>query len=239
MKKTPIKIANFIGWICLGIAIVFFIAGIVHFWTGTGLFSKLLGCLLIWLPSLPFYWIWSITPVGKASLGNKKLKQQSFERKNVNKSGDSVAVIILLISTIIILGIGYLGRLVIDTRNQAEEEQRSIAVKQAQQNGGISPYQSPQPNKPISTPTVLPLHQVVTSSLGSKGNRIQINVADVNLSQTQCQLLIDKYTSQALPNGQVSVHKPSLSLQGELLPWCVNNLDGKGTFFNDYFFQKG
>ncbi|WP_019498393.1 hypothetical protein [Pseudanabaena sp. PCC 6802] len=242
MKKLPIRIANFIGWVCFGIATVFFIAAIVQFWTGAGLFSKLFGSLLILLASSPFCWIWSITPAGKASLGDEKQKeQQNFKQKNVSRS-DNVAITILLVGIFVILGGGYLGRLVIDTRNLAEEEQRAIVGKQPQQDIVATPYQSRQPNKPIptiSTPTAaLPPHQVIPSSLGSKGNRIQINVADANLTQTQCQLLVDAYINRALPNGQVSVHKPSSSFQGKLLPWCVNNLDGKGTFFNNDFSQK-
>ena len=73
-------------------------------------------------------------------------------------------------------------------------------------------------------------------------DRIQINTADPKLSNVDCEKLANHYKPQA---GQVSVHKPSLKLkklyptatEKEIMqPFCVNNLDEKGTFFNDYFF---
>lgn len=86
----------------------------------------------------------------------------------------------------------------------------------------------------------LPPHTVASRvSLGSNGARIQINSLDPQLSKGDCEKLANNYKPQA---GQVSVHKPSLKFkklfpkatEDQLIqPFCVNNLDGKGVFFND------
>lgn len=85
----------------------------------------------------------------------------------------------------------------------------------------------------------LPPHQVAsnTSLAPKKGRRIEIHVRDSNLTKEQCKALIANYRSQAAPDGQVSVHKTSTLLGGELLPWCVENFDGRGVTFNDALFR--
>jgi len=85
----------------------------------------------------------------------------------------------------------------------------------------------------------LPPHQVAsnTSLAPKKGRRIEIHVRDSNLTKEQCKALIANYRSQAAPDGQVSVHKPSTLLGGELLPWCVENFDGRSVTFNDTLFR--
>ena len=99
------------------------------------------------------------------------------------------------------------------------------------------------PNTSTSNQPPLPPHTVESrDSLGSNGERIQINSLDPQLSKGDCEKLADNYKPQA---GQVSVHKPSLKFkklfpkatEEEITqPFCVNNLDGKGIFFNDHFF---
>ncbi|WP_350138203.1 hypothetical protein [Parasphingopyxis sp.] len=41
----------------------------------------------------------------------------------------------------------------------------------------------------------------------------------------ECEALIDTYRSRAGTDGQVSMRMPSAKLGGQILPWCVNNLD--------------
>ena len=88
----------------------------------------------------------------------------------------------------------------------------------------------------------LPSHTVKRSSLGAKGNRVQINVTTTNITKEECITLVKQYKDQAKPNGQVSIYGPSPKLQ-KLFPndpkanqpqcWAVDNLDGNGLSFND------
>ena len=90
----------------------------------------------------------------------------------------------------------------------------------------------------------LPPHTVASRvSLGGNGERIQINSLDPQLSKSDCEKLANHYKPQA---GQISIHKPSSMLkrlnptatEDQLMqPFCVNNLDGRDVFFNDYFFE--
>jgi len=99
-------------------------------------------------------------------------------------------------------------------------------------------------NTSTSSPENLPPHTVASRvSLGSNRERIQVNSLNPQLSKGDCEKLADNYKPQG---GQVSVHKPSLKFkklfpqateQEIMKPFCVNNLDGTGIFFNDYFFE--
>ncbi|EKF17859.1 hypothetical protein [Nitratireductor pacificus] len=83
----------------------------------------------------------------------------------------------------------------------------------------------------------LPEHTVDVSSLAPKtGKRIQISVS-AKIARSQCSDLIEHYRSEGKPDGQISVHMPSAKLGGQVLPWCLENFDGGGVQFNDYFFQ--
>jgi hypothetical protein len=104
---------------------------------------------------------------------------------------------------------------------------------------------SPSTSSPsTSSPENLPPHTVASRvSLGSNRERIQVNSLNPQLSKGDCEKLADNYKPQG---GQVSVHKPSLKFkklfpqateQEIMKPFCVNNLDGTGIFFNDYFFE--
>ncbi len=85
----------------------------------------------------------------------------------------------------------------------------------------------------------LPKHQVETSTLAPKeGLRVQVNVPDEAITDTQCKALVEEYASQAEPDGQVSVHMPSVVFEGQVLPFCVDNFDGEGIKFNRNLFGQ-
>lgn len=83
----------------------------------------------------------------------------------------------------------------------------------------------------------LPQHRVASNtSLAPKdGRRIELHVNNTDLTKAECRALIDAYQSEAGPRGQVSVRKPNAN--GQLRPWCVNNMDAEGTTFNDFHFE--
>ncbi len=93
-------------------------------------------------------------------------------------------------------------------------------------------------NQAFALAVNLPKHLVAENTpLAPKdGRRIEIRVDNADLSKAECKSLIQAYTKKAGSEGQVSVHKPSPKWQNETLPWCVDNMDGKGVFFNDDFF---
>jgi len=83
----------------------------------------------------------------------------------------------------------------------------------------------------------LPSHTTEISSLEPKaGKRVQVNVVS-DISREECLALIEAYRGEGAPDGQVSVHKPSTLpvLRGHSVPWCVENFDGKGIYFNDVY----
>ncbi len=83
----------------------------------------------------------------------------------------------------------------------------------------------------------LPEHTVADESRLSGGVRIQINSDNENLTKEQCIVLINAYRSKGLPNGQVSVRKPSTvkELKSTIVPYCLDNFDGEGIKFNTVF----
>lgn len=96
-------------------------------------------------------------------------------------------------------------------------------------------------NKPQNSSTVnLPQHTLSSdTSLAPKdGRRIEIHVSNEDLTREQCKSLINGYRKKAGPDGQVSIHKPSIPLDNKMSPWFVDNMDSKGVFFNDSFFKK-
>lgn len=100
--------------------------------------------------------------------------------------------------------------------------------------------QNQQISEPSQTPSAatLPPHTVSKSDLAG-GSRIQIDTNNPNLNHDECSALIEAYINEAGAKGQVVVQKPGsqTTWKGALLPFCVNNIDGKGTAFNDYYFQ--
>ena len=85
----------------------------------------------------------------------------------------------------------------------------------------------------------LPNHRVASNtSLAPKdGKRIEIHVNDPQLSKEDCIKLVEHYRKAAGSQGQVSVRKPSKLMGGTMQPWAVDNMDGNGITFNDYYFE--
>jgi hypothetical protein len=151
-----------------------------------------------------------------------------------------------------LLGISVLGTIVVITVSlivgrgiEANRERKSKEELVEEQNKLKEKVNTPSSlaTNEVKNIEKLPPHNVASRvSLGGNRERIQINTADPKLSNVDCEKLANHYKPQA---GQVSVHKPSLKLkklyptatEKEIMqPFCVNNLDEKGTFFNDYFF---
>lgn len=81
----------------------------------------------------------------------------------------------------------------------------------------------------------LPDHTVDRQPLYDNNARVTVRVPS-DISRAECEVLIDEYRSIAGPTGQVAVRKPSAKLEGQVLPWCVENQDKPGIFYNDDFF---
>lgn len=81
----------------------------------------------------------------------------------------------------------------------------------------------------------LPEHTVDREALYDNNARVTVRVS-TDISQAECEALIDEYRSIAGPTGQVAVRKPSAKLEGQVVPWCVENLDEPGIFYHDYSF---
>ena len=96
---------------------------------------------------------------------------------------------------------------------------------------------SPEQRGKMAT-TELPVHSIARKqSLAPKnGKAIEIHVNNADLTRDQCLSLIKHYRDDAGPEGQVSVHKPSSLLKGQLAPWCVDNIE-EPVFFNDNLFK--
>jgi len=81
----------------------------------------------------------------------------------------------------------------------------------------------------------LPDHTVDRQPLYDNNARVTVRVRN-DISRAECERLIDEYRSIAGPTGQVAVRKPSAKLEGQILPWCVDNQDGRGITFNTDWF---
>lgn len=72
------------------------------------------------------------------------------------------------------------------------------------------------------------------------GKRIQIDTNDANLSREACMALVEEYMEAAGgPDGKIVVQKPNPQSpwNGKRAPYCENNMDGLGTYFNDAYFD--
>lgn len=90
---------------------------------------------------------------------------------------------------------------------------------------GYNPFQS------VSRNESLPAHTVKTTTYKSigftgEGGKVLVESLDPKLSREDCIKLANKYKPVA---GQVGVHKPAKD--GNMIPFCVDNVDGKGVFF--------
>lgn len=70
------------------------------------------------------------------------------------------------------------------------------------------------------------------------GKRLQIDT-DQDISRDECSALAAQYLDAAGIDGQVVVQKPNPKSpwNGKNAPYCANNLDAVGTFFNDEYFD--
>lgn len=87
------------------------------------------------------------------------------------------------------------------------------------------------PFKNFSKSEMLPPHTVKTTTYKSigftdEGGKVLVESSDPKLSREDCIKLANKYKPVA---GQVGVHKPAKD--GNMVPFCVDNVDGKGVFF--------
>ena len=113
----------------------------------------------------------------------------------------------------------------------SEEPAQAISTRGLQITWTAVPTDTPLPTKNLPQHTI----ESNTSLAPKDGRRIEIHVRNTNLTKDECRLLINAYKQEAGPIGQVSVRKPNKN--GELLPWCVDNIDDKGTTFNDFHFE--
>ncbi len=83
--------------------------------------------------------------------------------------------------------------------------------------------------------TQLPTHTVASdTSLSPKnGRRIEIHVDAPDITREDTEALIRAYRKKAGPQGQVSVRKPDKT--GDMDVWAVDNMDGKGVQYNEFF----
>ena len=86
----------------------------------------------------------------------------------------------------------------------------------------------------------MPQHEVASNEplLPKDGHRVVIHANSNLITKEECASLIDAYRELAAPDGQVSVRKSDKD--GNMQPWCVENVDGRdgrGVFFNDYYFN--
>jgi hypothetical protein len=93
-------------------------------------------------------------------------------------------------------------------------------------------------SSPSPSVVALPPHRVSETPLGN-GKRIQVDTNNPQLTHDECSRLAANYSPTAGQGGQIVIQKPNPDApwNGKLLPFCVDNLDGKGVFFNDFYFQ--
>ena len=178
-------------------------------------------------------------------IANVETREQLLPPKPLQKEPEIAAIIIT--GTVIVITASVFAGKWIEASREKEfiEEQKQLKEEASKRTYYVNPdYVNPATNSPsTSSPEKLPPHTVASRvSLGSNGERIQVNSRDPQLSKGDCEKLADNYKPQA---GQVSVHKPSLKFkklfpkatEDQLIqPFCVNNLDGKGIFFTDGYF---
>jgi len=74
------------------------------------------------------------------------------------------------------------------------------------------------------------------------GRRIEIHVSDRFITKDECRAIIEFYREQA-NGGHISIHKCvaddsilSDDKEDNFYPWAVENFDGRGITFNDFYF---
>ena len=83
----------------------------------------------------------------------------------------------------------------------------------------------------------LPAHRLREQDVFDS-KRVQLDAKD-DISRDECRALAAHYLDAAGANGKVVVQKPNPQSpwNGKRAPYCANNLDGQGTFFNDEYFD--
>ncbi len=83
----------------------------------------------------------------------------------------------------------------------------------------------------------LPAHRLREQDVFDS-KRVQLDAKD-NISRDECRAIAAHYLDAAGANGKVVVQKPNprSPWNGKRAPFCANNLDGQGTFFNDEYFD--
>ena len=83
----------------------------------------------------------------------------------------------------------------------------------------------------------LPAHRLREQDVFDS-KRVQLDAKD-DISRDECRALAAHYLDAAGANGKVVVQKPNPKSpwNGKRAPYCANNLDGQGTFFNDEYFD--
>lgn len=87
---------------------------------------------------------------------------------------------------------------------------------------------------PIGVDSRLPDGAILHSEVLPNGNRVVISV-QTDVSRDEAAKLIKTFRKDAKPAGQVSVRKPNRA--GLMMPFAVDNLDGKGVTFNEEWFR--
>ena len=96
----------------------------------------------------------------------------------------------------------------------------------------------------------LPQHTIIRnfSLKPNPGRRIEIQVSDKLITKDECRAIIEFYRKQA-NGGHITVHKKvaddsilnAINIFGDeednFYPWAVENFDGKGIAFNDFYFK--
>jgi len=82
----------------------------------------------------------------------------------------------------------------------------------------------------------LPAHRLREQDVFDS-KRVQLDAKN-DISRDECRALAAHYLDAAGANGKVVVQKPNPKSpwNGKRAPYCANNLDGQGTFFNDEYF---
>ena len=135
-----------------------------------------------------------------------------------------------LVTLVLIVMVAYLLNYEPDGEDESERRENNVQLAQAAlERGRIAN---------LKAINALPPHEIVDiMPIPPKdGSVVQIETRNPELSKDECKQLIDHYRHEAGREGQVAVSKPSKLLEDSMLPWCVDNLDGQGIFFNvDWF----
>jgi hypothetical protein len=86
---------------------------------------------------------------------------------------------------------------------------------------------------------ILPRYHVATKSYVHSRSVwvIEIDVPALNFTKRQCEKIIEKFRDIAGRGGVVSIRRPCDYIQGTMLPWAIDRMDGRGVHYNDFLFD--